>query len=124
MVEGRGARPLSAGTLDEIRRAAKQRLTGKQDAPTLWKGIDLAVVLGDPDLRRIVESIAADSSEIVARGITHPGLIEATHRLAAGRLAAAGQPFNPRYRTPAERAQALGVPARSGDRPPVTNKPR
>lgn len=124
MVEGGAARPLSAGTLDEIRRAAKQRLTGKQYAPTLWKAIDLAVVLGDPELRRIVESIAADTSEIVARGITHSGSIEYTQKLAVGRLAALGRPFNPRYRTPAERARALGVPARGDDGPPVVRPPR
>jgi len=123
MVEGRGARPLSTGTLSEIRRAAKQRLTGKQSAPTLWKAIDLAVVLGDPELRRIVESVAADRGEIVARGIEHSGLIEATQRLAAGRLAAGGRPFNPRYRSPAERAQALGVPARGDDGPAVVRPP-
>lgn len=115
MVEGAGARPLSAGTLAEIRRAAKQRLTGKQYAPTLWKAIDLAVVLGDPELRRIVESLAADRSEVVARGIEHPGLIDATKKLAAGRLAASGRPFNPRYRTPAERARTLGLPERGND---------
>jgi hypothetical protein len=124
MVERREARPLSAGTLSEIRRAAKQRLTGKQDAPTLWKAIDLAVVLGDPELRRIVESLAADRREVAARGIEHAGLIDATQKLAAGRLAAPGRPFTPRYRTPAERAQALGLPARGDERPPVINKPR
>ncbi len=123
MVEGGGARPLSAGTLGEIRRVAKQRLTGKQYAPTLWKAIDLAVVLGDPDLRRIVESLAADRSEVVARGIEHAGLIDATQKLAAGRLAAGGRPFNPRYRTPAERARALGVPGRGSDGPAVVRPP-
>lgn len=123
MVEGSGARPLSAGTLTEIRRAAKQGLTGKQYSTTLWKAIDLAVVLGDPDLRRIVECIAADTSEIVARGITHSGTIEATQRLAAGRVAASGRPFNPRYRTPAERAQALGLPQRGNDGPAVVRPP-
>ena len=131
MVEGREARPLSAGTLDEIRGAAKQRLTGKryaptlkQYAPTLWKAIDLAVVVGDPELRRIVESLAADRGEIVARGVEHAGSIEATQRLAAGRLANLGRPFNPRYRTPAERARALGVPARGNDGPAVVRPPR
>lgn len=124
MVEGRGARPLSAATLSEIRGAAKQRLTGKQDAPTLWKAIDLAVVLGDPELRRIVESIAADRGEILARGIEDSGLIEVTQKLAAGRLANLGRPFNPRYETPAERARALGLPQRRNDGPPVIIRPR
>lgn len=124
MVEGRGARPLSAGTLSEIRRVAKQRLTGKQDAATLWKAIDLAVVLGDPELRRIVESLAADRGEILARGIEHSGLIEYTQRLAAGRLANLGRPFNPRYRTPAERARALGLPQRGNGGPAVIKRPQ
>jgi hypothetical protein len=124
MVEGREARPLSAATLDDIRRAANQRLTARQRAPTVWKAIDLAVVLDDPDLRRIVESIAADTSEIVARGITDQGSIELTQRLAAGRLANLGRPFNPRYRTPAERAQALGLPARRNDGPAVIKGPQ
>jgi hypothetical protein len=124
MVEGRGARPLSAGTLDEIRRAAKQRLTGKQYFTTLWKAIDLAVVLDDSELTRIVESLTTNRGEVAARGIEDPELIQDTQKLAAGRLAARGRPFRPQYRTPAERARALGVPARADDGPPVIIKPR
>ena len=122
MVEGRGARPLSAGVLSEIRRAAKRRLTGKQYDPTLWKAIDLAVVLGDVELRRIVEALAADRGEVVARGIEYLGSIEYTQKLAAGRLA--GERPRPWYRTPAERARALGLPQRGDDGPPVIVKPR
>src|SRR6266568_502049 len=124
MVEGRGARPLSAGTLDEIRGAAKQRLIGKQYFTTLWKAIDLAVVLDDPELTRIVESLAANRGEVAARGIEDPELIQDTQKLAAGRLAAGGRPINPRYRTPAERAQALGLPARGNDGPAMIKGPR
>lgn len=124
MVERKETRPLSAATLIEIRRAAKQRLTGTQHSPTLWKAIDLAVVLGDPELIRIVESLAADRDEVVARGIEYPGTIEYTQKLAAGRLAARGRPFNPRYRTPAERGRALGLPERRNDGPEVIIRPR
>ncbi|MGH7612977.1 MAG: hypothetical protein ACREMW_02905, partial [Gemmatimonadales bacterium] len=94
MVEGAGPHPLSAGTLNEIRRAAKQRLTGKQHFSTLWWAIDLAIALKDPDLRRIVQSLASDRDAVVSRGIEDPETIEETQRLAAERLA--GVPPKPR----------------------------
>ncbi|MGH7612990.1 MAG: hypothetical protein ACREMW_02970 [Gemmatimonadales bacterium] len=87
LVEGAGPHPLSAGTLNEIRRATKQRLTGKQYFTTLWDAIDLAIALKDPDLRRIVKSLASDRDAVVARGIEDPETIEETQRLAAERLA-------------------------------------
>lgn len=86
MVEGRSARPLSAKTLLEMKALAGQRLAETQMVTTLWRAIDLAIALDDPDLRRTVESFAADSKAAVARGITDPELIEDTRRLAADRL--------------------------------------
>jgi len=94
MVEGAGPHPLSAGTLNEIRLAARQRLTGKPYFTTLWRAIDLAVALHDAELRRIVEAIASDRKEVVARGIEDPETIEETQRRAAQRLA--GVPPKPR----------------------------
>lgn len=87
MVEGAGPHPLSAATLNEIRSAAKQRLTGKQVFTTVWRAIDLAVALKDPDLRRIVKSLATDRKEVIARGIEDSETIEETQRRAADRLA-------------------------------------
>ncbi|MGH7612979.1 MAG: hypothetical protein ACREMW_02915 [Gemmatimonadales bacterium] len=94
MVEGAGPHSLSAGTLNDIRRAAKQRLSGKQYFSTLWWAIDLAIALKDPDLRRIVQSLASDRDAVVARGIEDSETIEETQRLAAERLA--GVPPKPR----------------------------
>lgn len=95
IVEGSGARPLSAETLDEIRRAAQQRLTERQQSfTTVWRAIDLAMVLDDPDLKRIVEALALDRNEVVARGVEAPDLIERTQKHAAQRLA--GVPALPR----------------------------
>ncbi|MGH7528753.1 MAG: hypothetical protein ACREMN_00060 [Gemmatimonadales bacterium] len=104
MVEGRGGR-LSARTLDRIRDAAKQRLTGKQSFTTVWQAIDLAVALRDAELRRIVESLAADGDAVAALGIDNPEIIELTRQRAAGRLA--GGRMLPQYRSPEERARQL-----------------
>jgi hypothetical protein len=105
MVEGARTRPLSPSTRDQIRRAAMQRLTGEQYFSTLWYAIDLAVALDDPELRRIVQAIASDRNELVARGVSAPDIIALTQKRAAARLA--GEPPEPRYRSPAERARVL-----------------
>jgi hypothetical protein len=94
MVETRNERPLSPGTLEQIRRIARQRLTGEQYFTTLWYAMDLAVLFDDAQLRAIVQDIAAHPSEIVARGITEPDIIEKTQKRAADRLA--GAPALPR----------------------------
>lgn len=98
MAEGEGPHPLSPGTLDDVRRVVKQRLAERQSGigTTLRWAIDLAVVLDDPDLRRIVQAIASDRNELVARGRTEPDLIELTQKRAADRLA--GVPPQPRWR--------------------------
>jgi hypothetical protein len=88
MVEAAGTRPLSASTLEEIRRVAELRVTGRQQSiTTLWEAIDLAVVLNDPGLRRTVESLASDPHEVIARGVTDLHLIKQTRQRAADRLA-------------------------------------
>lgn len=94
IVEESKTRPLAAGTHQQIRSVVEQRLSGKGDFTTLWRAIDLAVVLDDPELREIVESLASDRSEVIARGIDDPDLIERTQKRAADGLA--GVPPLPR----------------------------
>jgi hypothetical protein len=94
MVERQQSRPLSPGTLAQIRQAARQRLSGQQYFTTLWYTIDLAAVLADSDLRDTIENLANHSSEVVARGVTDPRLVAQTRQRARDRLA--GVPANPR----------------------------
>ena len=98
MVEGSEARPLSAATLEEIRNVAEHWLTKpEQSISTLGQAIDLAVVLGDPDLRRIVESLASDPNEVIAvlrRQSQRPRTVDWIQRQAADRLS--GDPPLPR----------------------------
>jgi hypothetical protein len=94
IVEGASTRSLSPDTLDQIPRAAQQRVTRKQYFTSLWYAIDLAVALNDPNLRRIVESLASNRNEVIARGVEDPKLIEQTQKRAAERLA--GVPALPR----------------------------
>lgn len=90
LVEGATKRPLSPNSLEAIRQAAAQRLTGRQrSVTTLWRAVDLAVVLADPGLLRIVQALASDREAVIARGITDPDLIERTRKHAADRLAGA-----------------------------------
>jgi hypothetical protein len=94
MVEGARLRPLSAGARERIAQAAKQWLVaGKQSIVTLGAAIDLAAVLGDPDLRRILESLASDPNAVASRGIV-AGSIEWIRKRATDRLA--GVPPVPR----------------------------
>lgn len=98
MVEGAGIRPLGAASLEQIRAAAEYHLNRRQSgigANLRW-AIDLAVVLDDPELRAIVESIARDPNEIIRRGITDPDLVDLTQQRAVERLA--GVPPLPRWR--------------------------
>ncbi len=94
MVENSGIRPLSPDKWERIRRAALQHLTERQSTVVLWQAIDLAVVLDDPDLRRIVQLLASDRNEVIARGVTDPDLIERIQKEARERLA--GVPPLPR----------------------------
>jgi hypothetical protein len=98
MVDQAATHPLSGGVVEGIRQAAEQHLTVAghlaSTGVTLRWAIDLAVVLGDPSLRRIVEELASDQNEVIARGVTDPALIEQTQKRAADRLA--GIPPMPR----------------------------
>lgn len=88
------ARPLTPGTMAQIRSAARLHLMNSKNFATLWYAMDLAVVLKDEQLRKTVESIVSNRSEVVARGITDPKLIEQTQKRAADLLA--GVPALPR----------------------------
>jgi hypothetical protein len=94
MLENAGTRPLASETVREIHRAALQRLHGEQSAVVLRRAIDLALVLEDPEARRIVGILASDPNEVMARGITDPDLIARTQEHAAQRLS--GVPPLPR----------------------------
>jgi hypothetical protein len=94
MVEGAGSRPLPAETRGRITRAAEQWLAARQQSIlTLGAAIDLAAALGDPDLRRILESLASDPNAVASRGID-AGSIAWIRKHAADRLA--GVPPVPR----------------------------
>jgi hypothetical protein len=87
MIEGAAPRPLSAGTRERIRQAAEQWLAARQQSIlTLGAAIDLAAVLGDPGLRRILESLASDPNAVASRGIDARS-IESIRKRAADRLA-------------------------------------
>ena len=89
MVEGAGPRPLSAATRERIKQAAEQWLAARQQSIlTLGAAIDLAAVLSDPDLRRILELLASDPNAVASRGIG-AGSIEWIRKRAADRLAGA-----------------------------------
>ena len=89
MVEETAKHPLSPGTIDQIRRAAEKHLTtGKGvQVTTLWRAIDLAVVLNDAKLRDTVQSIASDWNAVLKLGLEDSKLIEQTQKRAADGLA-------------------------------------
>lgn len=96
IAEKSAAQPLPESVGRQVIAAARKRLaTGKgRSTTTLWNAIELAVALKDPELRRIVESIANDRNEVIARGITDPQLIDQTQKYAADALS--GVPLLPR----------------------------
>ena len=92
LAEGVGG-ALSPAARAEVRDVARERVSGQQSVTVLWQAIDLAVALGDPELRDIVQAIAASDQEAVARGVTEPDLIARTRARAEDRLAGvAAQP--------------------------------
>jgi len=93
IVERRGA-ALSPGTIPQIRRAAEQRLTGKQYFTTLWYAMDLGAVMNDSELKRIIEDMATNPPAVIARGVIDPRLVEKTQQRARDRLS--GVPALPR----------------------------
>jgi hypothetical protein len=86
LVEQSSQRPLSPRARDEIRRAALDRLTGPEHFTSLWRAIDLAVALEDPELAGIVSSLAYDPQALATRGVTDPEVVERTHARARDRL--------------------------------------
>ena len=97
MLEGSETRPLSAATIEELQDVAAVWLSrGQRSYGTLLAAIDLAILLGEPDLRSVVESLASDASEVIARGVDRPQSIEQIQRRATDRLA--GEPPLPRRR--------------------------
>ena len=93
MVQGVGGQPLTDVTRERIRQITKERLTTRQKSfRTVWGGIDLAVALEDPELRRIVQSLASDRDAVRALGVRDTD-IEDTQRRAIERLA--GVPARP-----------------------------
>ena len=88
MVEGAAPRPLSAETRARIRRAAEHHLTAGTDrsSVTLRRASDLAFALDDPELWRIVETLATDPDAIGAWGVA-PEYVERTRQHLLDRLA-------------------------------------
>ena len=83
----RSPAPLSAETLEQVRRVVKQRLTGKQYFTTMWYAIDLAELLeDDAELRRLLEVVATEPTEVLLP-LDDPKLIERTRGSAAEVLA-------------------------------------
>jgi hypothetical protein len=85
IVEG-GSTRLSNESLNAIRLAAVERLSGEQHFTTLWRAIDLAVLLNDTDLRQRVEALSSDRNQIIAMAIRDPELIRRTRQRASDGL--------------------------------------
>jgi hypothetical protein len=95
MAEGVGG-PLTALTRDHMQQVARKRLTTPQNSiVAVWKAIDLAVALDDPELRRIVQSLASNRNAVIALRDTDAEMSTRTQRIAAERLA--GVPPRPRH---------------------------
>lgn len=95
MIENASATPLSTETRARVRQAAVQFLGGERSQHLiLWRAIDLAIALGDTDLRAKVRAIAGNPDEVRARGIQDPTLVAQTQQRARDRLA--GVPAQPR----------------------------
>jgi hypothetical protein len=94
MVERQQTDPLSARTLQRIREVVGERLNGQQYFTVLAFAAQLAVVLGDEELNRMVERLATSEAEVKARGVTDPMAVSFVRDHA--RRAAAGEPSFPR----------------------------
>jgi len=99
IVEDGGWRTLSPSTLQAVRRVARQRLSGTQNASTLGWAIDLAVALNDRQLRTIVKAFASDHNEAIARGVLDLELAQRIQKRAVDRLAGV-PPLPPRKKPP------------------------
>ena len=87
MVEGNKDQGISPTSIAEIKDALSKRLEMKQEFVTnLWRDIELAIALDDPELRRVVELIASDQEAVIDRGVNAPDLIQKTQVQAQDRL--------------------------------------
>lgn len=78
---------ISSASIAAIKDVLSSRLATRQEFVTnLWRDIDLAIALGDPELTRIVELIASDQEALIERGVNAPDLIHKTQALARDRL--------------------------------------
>jgi hypothetical protein len=69
LAEGTGQIALSSSSRQELVSVARERLLGARQASFsfLTRAIDLAAVLDDPELMRIVEAMATDPAEVASR---------------------------------------------------------
>lgn len=87
ILEQQGLDALPHAHIEQIRVSTLRHLQSPGSITTLWRAIDLAVTLNDPGLIQIVESIASDPDEVIARGVKDPDLIKRTQKRATDRLA-------------------------------------
>jgi hypothetical protein len=87
-------RPLNEEKRARVHSATATRLTGRQSLDVLLRAIDLAVVLGDADLRQTVGRLANSASEVRQRGVDDASAIAKAQQQARDRLA--GVPPQPR----------------------------
>jgi hypothetical protein len=61
---------------EQIRHVALRYLMGQQHAVVLGWAIELGATVGEPEVMAIIERLAVDPTEIAARGIQDPTLVE------------------------------------------------
>ena len=94
MVDNATHKPLTAAIRTRIHDAATSRLSGTQSLDVLLRAIDLAIALGDGELRQTVAVLAANRDEVQRRGIQSASQIDQVQARAHDRLA--GIPAQPR----------------------------
>lgn len=91
LAELRGTHPLSPANVSRIRAIAAANLAPGAALDhlgvALGRSIDLAIALGDAELRRVVESMAMSRAEVVARGTADDAQVARIQKQAADRLA-------------------------------------
>jgi hypothetical protein len=87
-------RPLNGEKRARVHSATATRLRERQSLDVLLRAIDLAVVLGDADLRQTVGRLANSANELRQRGVEDPSAIAKAQQHARDRLA--GVPPQPR----------------------------
>lgn len=99
LAEGVGRTPLSSSSREQLIDVARERMQPEQSVSTiLWRAIDLAIALDDPDLRETVEAMAADPAEVQSRlANPEPDRVERVQQRASARLR--GEPPEPTWET-------------------------